>query len=288
MTNTFTIMDYVQAYIGVSSFLSLSFGPDVAWERANRFVYASYTRWHPPGIVPHDPSQALFAPIQPSFGVPSHSILFAISTALSTLHFSDIRWQSHDGGQTFSRYCTLDMIAPSPSHVIPSRIFRPYNGTRRRGAATMENTDMLPIFFTQTNGLRVGVSIAESADLSVIPDVPTRITRSTVKVLLHLRNYGLEETQVRLRNNTTGPNVTARQLARQVAAATRIIIRKAAAKEVTLMTWEDARWRFGSGPGCIRIEDVEVVGVIFVSPGKVTPMLQLRPDFVPSLHLSLQ
>lgn len=47
----------------------------------------------------------------------------------------------------------------------------------------------------------------------------------------------------------------------------------------TMAHWVAPRWKFGSGPGYITAADVQLLGVVFVSPGKITPLLQVRSDF---------
>ena len=48
--------------------------------------------------------------------------------------------------------------------------------------------------------------------------------------------------------------------------------------------WENVRWRFGTGRGYISIADVHLLGIVFVSPGKITPLLEVRSDFRESVR----
>ncbi|KZV66146.1 hypothetical protein PENSPDRAFT_655153, partial [Peniophora sp. CONT] len=43
--------------------------------------------------------------------------------------------------------------------------------------------------------------------------------------------------------------------------------------------WVYRRWRIGSQDGYISAKDVILLGVVFVSPGRVMPLLQVRTDF---------
>ena len=42
---------------------------------------------------------------------------------------------------------------------------------------------------------------------------------------------------------------------------------------------EHRRWKIGTHPGEIKPEDVVLLGVVFVSPGAIMPVLKLRSDF---------
>ena len=113
---------------------------------------------------------------------------------------------------------------------------------------------------------------------------------------MELLNYSLYEGQIQLRSSTAG-NVSERRLARLIGSKVRNCIevcfaprfsaqwilnseRKTAQKQNAMMLrWQDRRWRFGSGPGYIGVGDIQLLGVVFVSPGKVTPLLRVRTDF---------
>ena len=43
--------------------------------------------------------------------------------------------------------------------------------------------------------------------------------------------------------------------------------------------WQDSRWKIGTEPGRISIYDVILLGIAWVSPGRVMPLLQVKPDF---------
>ena len=43
--------------------------------------------------------------------------------------------------------------------------------------------------------------------------------------------------------------------------------------------WPDEQWRIGTRPGHISQSDVIILGIVYVSPGRVMPLLQLRADF---------
>ncbi|VDB98589.1 unnamed protein product [Peniophora sp. CBMAI 1063] len=193
---------------------------------------------------------------------------------------SDTLWITQPN-HTLALYCIADMLAIYPSHVIPSRLFIPYGpGTIRRDLA-LQRTDMLPIFFRRTDG-GVGITI-HNADISVnaLLDDPTRITATSLKVFLHLINYSPIERQIQLRTSSTSPqSISVQRLARLVASKVCCFWRTAEAENNTITDWNDPRWMVGPGAGRMNVGDIILLGIAFVSPGKVTPLLQVRPDFV--------
>ena len=83
-----------------------------------------------------------------------------------------------------SPWCIIDITTVDTTHVIPSHLFTPYAGTSRHDSI-LNRTDMLPIFFKRLDG-GIGVRIAGDADYNTLPDIPTRISRSSLKVFLHV------------------------------------------------------------------------------------------------------
>ncbi|VDB99270.1 unnamed protein product [Peniophora sp. CBMAI 1063] len=121
--------------------------------------------------------------------------------------------QLHDG--TVVPYCTVDIIAVRPSHIIPTRLFRPYAGLQRSESVS-QNTDMLPIFFRSSDG-GVGVPLNAGDHYASLPASLTRISAYSLKVVLNLLNYKPYERQIRPRASKARGNVTVRRLAYLVA-----------------------------------------------------------------------
>jgi len=89
--------------------------------------------------------------------------------------------------------------------------------------------------------------------------------------------------QVQYRNNSHGGKVeiTVGQLASKVAKVLRTSLRNAGEKWVRdPMDPTRGRYCVGLGPNEISEGDLILLGVIFVSPGAITPLLRLRDDFV--------
>lgn len=65
------------------------------------------------------------------------------------------------------------------------------------------------------------------------------------------------------------------------------IEQKAGQENATIVHWENPHWKFGTAADCIQVGDVILLGIIFVSPGKVTPLLRLRSHYMPPVPFSL-
>ncbi|KZV65437.1 hypothetical protein PENSPDRAFT_689845 [Peniophora sp. CONT] len=135
----------------------------------------------------------------------------------------------------------------------------------------------MPIFFRRSGG-GVGMRVVVDADYDTIPEAPTRISAKSLKATLSLHNYPTDERQIQLRCRANA-TVSARHLARLVATKVRNFIEKADQENATMVQWKAPRWKFGAGVDCIKINDVIRLGVVFVSPEKVTPLLKLRSDY---------
>ncbi|KZV66958.1 hypothetical protein PENSPDRAFT_688556 [Peniophora sp. CONT] len=260
-----------------NSVITLTFGAQPAIERFLRLVYRAYT-----GMAM--PYEAFIVSstrrVDQHLSAPSDSIAFFAYSQLD-VHPADIIYLTpgQSGWTTpAAPCCVVDIIAHNPSLVIPSRLFVPHAGTGRM-EAFLQRTDMLPLFFTRMDG-GVGVRIDSSADFNMLFDVPTRITAHSLKVILHLLNYPSMERQIQLRTATAEPHVYSRRLARLVAHKVFQFIRDAERENANIVHWMHPRWKMGSGAGYIGIGDIELLGVVFVSQGKVTPLLRVRSDFV--------
>ncbi|VDB99109.1 unnamed protein product [Peniophora sp. CBMAI 1063] len=262
-----------------NSVVARSFGVEVALDRVRRFARAAYGPY-----VSTGQTMSLDDFILRSLGDATtqsllQCLMFFAYGALH-LHESDCVMPWLD----LAPYCVLDYLAPDPHLIVPTRPFIPFDGTSRAESA-LRRTNMLPLFFkrTRTDG-GLGVSVAADADYEAIPpDTATRISGSSLKVRVNLLNYAPYERQIQLRCR---PNETvpARRLARLVAAKVRDCIEKASQENVAIVNWENPNWKFGTGVDCYRVEHVLLLGVVFVSPGKVTPLLQVRPLPVPLTH----
>ncbi|VDC00456.1 unnamed protein product [Peniophora sp. CBMAI 1063] len=260
-----------------NSVISLTFGPLSALARVFRFIYPAYYADPNANIVPFN-IFVLLSGIRATLtpGLPRNSIAFFAYEELK-LHPVDTTSLLEPGWE-YMRYCIIDMIAENPHLIIPSRLFVPYEGTNR-AETSLQRTDMLPVFFFRSDG-GVGVRIDSSTDFDMLLDVPTRITAKSLKVVLQFLDYSLNEKQIQLRPTAARPAASSRHLARLVASKVSYLIKDAAAENAGIMQWANRRWRVGSGAGYIGVGDVELLGIVFVSQGKVTPLLRVRSDFV--------
>lgn len=169
------------------SVITLTFGAQIAIERMLRLVHRAYTRI--------DISYDVFLNwstrrVERPHGVPSDSIAFYAYDSLK-VHPADlfVLYPAQSGWPEAASCCVIDVFTDNPSLVIPSRLFIPHEGTGRM-EAFLQRTDMLPIFFTRTDG-RVGVRIDSNANFDMLWDVPTRISALSLKVVLHVSDRSL-------------------------------------------------------------------------------------------------
>ncbi|VDC02996.1 unnamed protein product [Peniophora sp. CBMAI 1063] len=249
----------------LSGAFARTFGAAAALDRLKQFALATY---HPLG---HHLSY-LYVPL----GLPPAPGSAVLLQAQAGINADTTEIQLPNG--YLMPFCTIDIIAVRPSHIVPSRLYTPYAGTRRN-RSSLQRTDKVPIFFRGVDG-GVGVRISSNADFHNLPDTPTRISASSLKVVLNLLNYKPYERQIRPRLPSMAGNVTVRRLACLVAMKVRHCLRIAAKENAKISHWESLRWRFGTGPGYINVVDVRLLGVVFVSTGKITPLLEVRSDFV--------
>lgn len=88
---------------------------------------------------------------------------------------------------TLPWWCALDLVDFEPWFIVPSRLFTPFEDTKR-SEITLQQTDMMPIFFRQSDG-GVRVRVAVDADYDTIPEAPTRISAKSLKVTLSVRSH---------------------------------------------------------------------------------------------------
>ncbi|VDB99983.1 unnamed protein product [Peniophora sp. CBMAI 1063] len=252
--------------------IARAFGVNVALERMRRFVRAGYVgAEHAPAL--DDSIVLLLNEAAAVHHIPLSCIAFAAHDALR-LHITDrIGINTPDLGWT--QWCVFDLVDPEPWLIVPMGLFVPFRGTKRSESA-LQRTDMLPLFFARSDG-GTGVSVAANTNYETIPNTPTRVSGTSLKVIINLPNYTTYERQIQLRCPANG-TVSAQRLARIVAAKVRECVNNASQQDTTMT---EQGWRFGAGVGCLQAEDIILLGIVFVSPGKVTPLLKARSDYDP-------
>ncbi|VDB99982.1 unnamed protein product [Peniophora sp. CBMAI 1063] len=256
----------------INSVIARSFNIGTALERVRRLGLTVHRRTNSTTSLDHFIISSLGNAWMP--GLPPRCIALCTYSALP-LHDSDQAIPDPFGVGWQLSYSAVDLTSHEPELIVPQHLFTPFEGTKRSESA-LQRTDMLLLFFTRSDG-GVGVRVAADADYEAIPDTPTRVSATSLKVTLRLLNYSLVERQIQLRS----PNakVSARRLARLVAAKVRSCIEHAERENATISHWNDPRWKSGTTGECIKAGDVILIGLIFVSPGKVTPLLSLRSDY---------
>ncbi|KZV71590.1 hypothetical protein PENSPDRAFT_751685 [Peniophora sp. CONT] len=212
-------------------------------------------------------------------GMPTGAIAFEALKG-NDIHPSDIVATQPDGLHNTRRcWCVLDMRVTEPVRIIPATLLVPYVQQPSRCNAELEKTDMLPLWFWQVNG-SLGVPIIADG-FTCLPETPSRVKASSLKVGFWWRNYGPLEKQVQLRIKSAQPNtpITTRRLAKTIAGAVQNAMNAYEESSINRTDWYDQRYIIGTGAGHISVRDVILLGFIFVSPGRIMPLLQLRPDF---------
>ncbi|KZV61071.1 hypothetical protein PENSPDRAFT_759655 [Peniophora sp. CONT] len=140
----------------------------------------------------------------------------------------------------------------------------------------LNSTDMLPLFFDRLDG-GVGVPITEEGIRDAISDVPTRVRATSLKVIIDFVDYPAVESQIQLRLQTVRlPYISSGRLAKLVAGRVRSYMQSL---KYTLVPGKSGNWRVGTGPGCLSVGDIVLVGIVYVSRGRIMPLLQVRADY---------
>ncbi|VDC00984.1 unnamed protein product [Peniophora sp. CBMAI 1063] len=168
--------------------INVTFGPQVAGDRAIRLVVPMAEKTTAKRTVHRTPIHEVIlrSYCQPDSrgnlpqGIPPGAIAFAAHEDAG-IHYSDII-ETADAART--RWCILDVRVPDPTRIIPATIVVPYATQLTRLNSELDRTDMLPLWFWQKNS-ELGVPIAESS-FDCLPDRPTRIEASSLKVALHV------------------------------------------------------------------------------------------------------
>ncbi|VDB83011.1 unnamed protein product [Peniophora sp. CBMAI 1063] len=202
-------------------------------------------------------------------GADTREVLFALS----------------QGRQTLLPICDVDMSVADPRLVIRQHYQFPYAVSGwRRCERELEKTDMLPLFFMRRDG-GVGVPITEEGIDNAIMDSPTRIRATSLKVVTHLVGYPQKNSQIQLPRLQTGilPYIPSAKLAALVAGRVRAYILEI----MDTVLPSEGNHTVGTRPGQIGIGDVVLCGVIFVSRGRIMPLLQVQPHSVQGLSTTL-
>ncbi|KZV67021.1 hypothetical protein PENSPDRAFT_667332 [Peniophora sp. CONT] len=252
--------------------LNLTFGRAVAGDRAIRwvldaaeeanlelrqlpidlFVGLSYGR---PGDTARVPGERVADVI--AFDIQALDHIYGGRTASSTSNSSEPALQSMKRS-----WHILDVRVTDTPRIIPATIVIPYAKQPSRCNTELDNTDMLPLWFWQHSGA-LGVPITAN-NLDCLSESPSRIMGTSLKVAFAWLNYGVLEKQVQLRGAKTQSKVAVTEYERGSVGRT---------------DWQDSRYKIGTRPGYIGVQDVLLLGIVFVSPGRVMPLLQLRPEY---------
>ena len=170
--------------------LNLTFGIAVAGDRALRQVLPMAKRANIPmpiqDVVKTSYCKSDHTGRLPR-GLPLGSIAFTVYNDCD-IHTSDVIEAADTFRHTQSRWCILDVRVPDPSRIIPATILMPYSHQPTRLNSELDKTDMLPLWFWQSNGT-LGVRIT-AEDFDCLPGHSTRVEASSIKVAIHVSLLG--------------------------------------------------------------------------------------------------
>ncbi|KZV67027.1 hypothetical protein PENSPDRAFT_755218 [Peniophora sp. CONT] len=269
--------------------ISRTFGREVALNRAIRWVLDSAEARHELRHLPTDVFvvQSYWRPAPGATGVPQAlgADVIAFNTeALDNIHGGDIIQSTSEdletGRRSTNHWCILDVRVADATRIIPATIVIPYADSQpSRCDAELDNTDMLPLWFWQHDG-SLGVPIT-APSFDCLLDLSTRVVGTSLNIAFWWCNYPRLEKQIQTRGTSSQPStsVTLRRLAGLTCGAVRNAMADYERTNAGRTEWQDSRYKIGTGLGYISIHDVILLGIVFVSPGRVMPLLQLGPDF---------
>lgn len=164
--------------------LSLTFGREVALDRARRFVM-SMAQLSPVPDLPVDDFTAFSYWIPGTCDLPANAIAFIAYWYSGMYHDNVIETEIEELPSMPMRWCVLDWRVTDPNRIIPSTMHIPYIEKPSRREAELSRTDMLPLWFRQSSG-ELGVPILGDSNFYCLPDTITRIKATTLKVAVHV------------------------------------------------------------------------------------------------------
>ncbi|KAI0027481.1 hypothetical protein K488DRAFT_90827 [Vararia minispora EC-137] len=208
-------------------------------------------------------------------------IPFSYTTGFTAHDASD----DHNG----KTYLIVDFICTGDQarRVIPMQPIGPYLNAPSRRDCLLDQTDLLPLFFVNMDRT-VGVPILGPFDSIYPTKIFARSEKSSLKVCFNWPNIPTDEKfskrQIQYRtkvDNKTPKRVTipVQRMANLVANAVVNFMGDADKYLQGQSHIEHPRWRIGTGARQIKTRDVILMGIFFISPGAVMPVLRLRDGF---------
>ncbi|KAI0060986.1 hypothetical protein BV25DRAFT_817486 [Artomyces pyxidatus] len=161
--------------------------------------------------------------------------------------------------------------------VIPQRRWMPYDGGRR-GLMDLKIADVVPPLFSILSEGTLGVRLTEAA--SAVDDTlrdgswAPLAGRPSIKLRLSLHDYKPIEKQIQLRDRASSQPITLAKLLTLVANCLLCYIQDIKSNPALGNDCPD--WAFRSWLGEISPASLFVVGVVGVSGGSLTPILEVR------------
>ncbi|VDC04756.1 unnamed protein product [Peniophora sp. CBMAI 1063] len=147
-------------------------------------------------------------------------------------------------------------------------------------------SDVLPFFFNQLgSGIGLDSKVELVGNYSYAP-VSDRLALPSLRVFMQFIGYPSFEASIQTFPPTSFFPITVQDFARQVVDIVRAYVQSLESSVLSLSHPRGVKWRFGTAPGTVGVQDVELLGLIFVSRDTVMPLLQVRPDYSLSPLLS--
>ncbi|KZV71388.1 hypothetical protein PENSPDRAFT_734141 [Peniophora sp. CONT] len=285
---TYTDFDLAARYLRFllfDSILTCIYGLDVAVDRALRVLRHAWNDI-PPGERPsfydftttHTPVRSRLREYhQYRVVAPGAIPLFLPSCAFDAPFYRATGLNAYESG-----YCAMDVTAVNSDYAkfIPSTLFIPYKTrSSARCRQILERINPIPLWFfgedgvlgfpVQGNTNSIKLLHGQEALRLKSNDKPI----STLKIKFAWPNYQPDEKQIRATPNSPLNNLNT--LASRTAGAVRTYMSDETKKVMVNENLVPQPWKIGTQPGEVRIADVLLLGVIFVSEGAAMPLLSV-------------
>ncbi|KZV69909.1 hypothetical protein PENSPDRAFT_735060 [Peniophora sp. CONT] len=174
----------------------------------------------------------------------------------------------------------VDARVPTGYRAVPSVLFAPYGGSNpHRCAATQDRISPIPLWFFERDlqGACLGVPVDRACrgDMQLLRgeyEIGFFEKKTTLKIKFDWPNYAPSEKQIR--GTKKSPMHTVARLAKLTAGAVRNFM--VDPQRTMIDTANPQPWNIGTANGEVSVQDVLLLGVIFVSDGAAMPLLAAR------------
>ncbi|KZV66147.1 hypothetical protein PENSPDRAFT_100042 [Peniophora sp. CONT] len=196
-------LDLVTQQHAGDTVLSLTFGREVALDRAYRFLLSMARHALPDQAIDDFAITSYWIP--GTWDLPANVIAFMAPWDSGIYPGDIVESEDPDLSLLPVRWCILDWRVANPERIVPSTMITVYPDHPIRREQDLARTDMLPLWFRQSNGT-LGVPII-SNDFDCLPDTITRIRATTLKVVVHVSSPIRRCRRLLISNLFSGPTM---------------------------------------------------------------------------------